>query len=191
MLTRIKLLGNLGKRFVREITLDIESPAEAIRALGSLFDGFTAFMHSSDNHYRIVDGNPEGLDEEEIHLKHRQKIIVIAPIIAASGGFGKIILGVVLIGAAFLIPGGIFGISPLAMGLMGGALLLSGISEILSPKPKAKKTDSYGFGNTATLGQQGNPLGVAYGTIMIDSPIVIAAANRVDEFYATNINSPI
>jgi predicted phage tail protein len=191
MLTRIKLLGNLGKRFVREITLDIESPAEAIRALGSLFDGFTAFMNSSDNHYRIVDGNPEGLDEDELHLKHRQKIIVIAPIIAASGGFGKIILGVVLIGAAFLIPGGIFGISPLAMGLMGGALLLSGISEILSPKPKAKKTDSYGFGNTATLGQQGNPLGVAYGTIMIDSPIVIAAANRVDEFYATNINSPI
>jgi predicted phage tail protein len=191
MLTRIKLLGNLGKRFVREITLDIESPAEAIRALGSLFDGFTTFMNSSDNHYRIVDGKPEGLDEEELHRKHRQKIIVIAPIIAASGGFGKIILGVVLIGAAFLIPGGIFGISPLAMGLMGGALLLSGISEILSPKPKAKKTDSYGFGNTAALGQQGNPLGVAYGTIMIDSPIVIAAANRVDEFYATNINSPI
>lgn len=185
MLTTIKLLGVLGQKFGRVHRFDIATPAEAIRALSSQIKGFAQFLNDSHHVYRVVKGNPEGLSDEELLLFNSTGQLVIAPMVEASGNFGKIILGAAMIATAFLVPGGIFGISSMTIGLMGASLLLSGISGLLTKKPKSKKdpanTDSNGFGRNQSTGTQGYPVPILYGEFLYDAPIVVSAATHINE----------
>lgn len=186
MLTKIKLIGELGRRFGREYNLAIRTPAEAIVALSSQIPGFAAFIYDHPGVWRVVAGEAIGLTEEGLHHHHRSPVVVIAPIVAAAGGFGRILLGAALIGAAFLVPGGFLGLSATQIGLMGGALLFGGISSMLSKKTKSKKdqgrTDSSGFGSVESTGAQGGCMPVVYGEYLVPCSIVVSAGVAVNEW---------
>lgn len=187
-LVKVKLLGVLGKKFGREFELDIRTPAEAIRAIASQINGFAGFLESSESQglaYRVVTLCPEGLDEQGLLLPIEGQRLAIAPVVIGSGAFGRILLGVALIGAAFLIPGGFLGLSATTIGLVGASLVLGGISELLTAKPKTpkdkKNSESFLFDRAQEVGNQGSPVPVLYGTRYITDLAVISSGLSVDE----------
>lgn len=184
-LKTVRLLGELGRRFGRVYQLAVSTPAEAVRALVAQLEGFAEHLyhaHESGVAYRLVVGrDPEGLDLEGLHLHLGQEdCIIIAPIISGAGAFGRILLGVALLTASFFMPAtiGILGLtlSSTTIGLLGAALILGGIAQLLTPTPKTpKKTDSYLIDRGAETVIQGLPVPVGYGTWTLTDLLVLSS----------------
>lgn len=153
---RVVLRGELGKQFGRIHHFELNTPAEAIRALMANFEGFQNALISSAERgigYMVQVGKDVINPEEEMHFPTASfEEISITPVLAgAGGGFGKIALGVGLIAISFLLPGAglfgttsIFGVSAAqggavlaaigtATSAIGAALILTGTSQLLSP----------------------------------------------------------
>ena len=109
MLRKVKLYGELAD-FVGHKELDavINSTADAIRFLITNFPKLEA--HMGQRYYKVLVDDYE-IGKEDIHNPTGKSDINIVPVITgASGNFGKVLLGGLLIGASFLFPGaGMFG----------------------------------------------------------------------------------
>lgn len=114
----------------------------------------------------------------------------IDPMVAGSGGFGKLLLGAALIGASF-IPG----VNAIAItaslslqGILfsvGVGLALSGIGQLLAPKPRENET-SYIFSDTKEPAKQGDPIPIPIGKMyfVLNSYLVSGAIDT--ELVAVN-----
>jgi predicted phage tail protein len=180
---KIFLHGELGQRFGDEHEMDVQTAAEAVRALCVNFPGFEAAMRHGEFH--VVRGKKidQGRDLDlELCQTYRlgKAPLHIAPYIVGSkrGGMLKTVLGVALIGAAFLFSGGALA-APIAGGLLGGsftygnmallgvALAVGGISQMLSPTQKDdKKKDSYLLSGPGNTYDQGGALPLVYGEVI-------------------------
>lgn len=177
-LTRIRLLGKLGQRFVREIELDIHSAAEAIRAIATNFPDFLSYLHESHEQgvgYRLVVKTAD-LDEEELEHPIGFRTLVIVPAVYGSGGAFKIIAGVALIALAGPLGGaGILGLTASNYTLIDAALILSGVSQLLSPTPKDdKRKQSFAFNGPVNTTEQGRPVPICYGRLIVGSQVISA-----------------
>ncbi len=125
------------------------------------------------------------LDEREFeHRAHWQgtaQHIRIVPVLegAKNDGVGKIVLGVVLIGAAILTSGVLAGagLAALTGGMSGLAfklgvgLVLAGVGSLLAPKEKEVEspddidTESFAWNGPSTRTGQGHPLPMIYGHV--------------------------
>jgi len=149
---RVVLRGELGKQFGRIHQFDLNTPAEAIRALCANFEGFQQALVTAGERGvgYIVQVGKTAIDEvDEIHNPTGQdEEISITPVLAgAGGGVGKIIAGVALVAIALINPFGAaaigtFGGTPIAVaslmptvGYIGASLILSGTAQLLSPQP--------------------------------------------------------
>lgn len=186
----VKLLGAAGRKFGREFQLAVKSPAEAYRALCVLCPGLKAWtleQHEKGVAWRVVTDKAEGLKEEELNRETGVDVITFAPLMKGAGGDGgffSIIIGVALIAAALIIPFAAVG-GGLALGLLGGSLVLGGVAALLTPTPvleKQKKTggesavelESNLFTRSSGNGAQGEVVPVLYGQRLIPSPRVIS-----------------
>lgn len=157
---RVVLRGELGKQFGRIHEFELNTPAEAIRALCANFEGFQQALISSAERgvgYMVQVGKDVIDPMQDLHNPTgRSEEISITPVLAGAGGgggFGAIAAGVALIAASFLFPGaGLFGagfgvFGPLAPGaiatlttigtvtsVVGAGLILYGTSQLLSPQ---------------------------------------------------------
>lgn len=189
-LTKVKLLGELGRRFGREWVLDIQTPVEALRAIGVQARGFFEFLEQSTKNgvdYRLVSGNPLGIGEDQLDWYLSGDCLVIAPIIRAKGGIGRVLLGVVLVGVALAVPASALGLSSMTtIGLVGGSLILSGLSQMLSPKPKSSKSerdDSFIVDRAAQTGNQGQAVPLLIGGDLYFEPVaVLSSSLSVNEY---------
>ena len=149
MLRKVKLYGELAN-FVgyKELDAVINSTADAIRFLVTNFEGLEA--HMNQRYYKILVDNYE-IGKEDIHNPIGQSDISIVPVIAGAGGGGKALLGIALIGVAFMLPVAV-PLAPLKFGGLGGfvganaalanlglGLTLMGVSEMLFPLPKPQE----------------------------------------------------
>ena len=160
---KVVLRGELGKQFGRVHHFDLNTPAEAIRALCANFEGFQLALIGSAERgigYMVQVGKDVIRPEEEMHNPTGQfEEISITPVLAgAGGGFGKIAAGIGLIALSFLLPGaGLFGTTSVfgvgaagagagfgavaltalgtAVSAVGAGLILYGTSQLLSPQP--------------------------------------------------------
>ena len=221
----VKVYGPLAK-FVgqRRFLAEISSAGEAVRMLLANFPGLE--RHMADQHYKvIVDGIESEL--EEINYPASQTIKIVPVLGGAGGGVGKIVAGVALIAAAIVIgpaAGGFLGLgaglggttgagAALSMGLVGGgfatavgavgaALVLGGVSQLLSPTPQLAQIgpasmnpgggrtttsegteldpqESYSFSGIQNVSKQGVAVPVVYGETIVGS-VVISAGIDVD-----------
>jgi len=188
-LKTIKLLGAAGRKFGRTFQLAVKSPAEAFRALCVLCPGLRGWVlaqHEKGVAWRVVTDDAGGLKEDELSRETGREIIIFAPIVRGAGGDGGffgffgIILGVVLIAAAFIIPGVGF-----AVGALGASLVLGGVAQLLTPTPILKRQAETGedgsvqlesnlFTRGSSNAAQGEVVPVLYGQRRIPAPRLVS-----------------
>ena len=197
-LRTIKLGGVLGKKFGRVHKLAVATPAEAIRALCVLHQGFREFLERSHENgigYKFVIGKDELKSEtlkDDVHIERdAHATFMLSPVMVGSkSSFGQILLGAVLVVAAFWTAGwslaamGTFGSS---MAMMGASMILGGVSQMLSPTPKAgepREADankpSYLFNGAVNTVAQGQPVPILYGKLIVGSAVVSAGITSQD-----------
>jgi predicted phage tail protein len=192
-LVKIKLLGELGKKFGRYYEIMALNPKEIISALSNQLDGFKEYLataHENGVFFKLVNNEAEGMGYEGCFLPCDQ--LIMAPVITGSGGsggsIGKILLGAALIGLAF-IPGiGTVAATAAAkaslstigslMFSLGGALVFGGIAELLTPSVKEPKEgeQSFLFDRAAELTTQGLPVPLLYGEFLAAAPLIISSS---------------
>lgn len=146
----VVLRGELGKKFGRLHKFDLNTPAEAIRALSANFEGFQRELTESGERgigYMVQIGKDamQSLDEIDFPTGQAEEIS-ITPVLqgAGGGGVGQIFAGIGLIAAAILLgPAGALiggvgagvlgGTAAVAVGSIGAALVLGGTAQLLSP----------------------------------------------------------
>lgn len=168
-LTKIVLKDELAYRFCFELKVDVNSVAEAMRALEANYPAirpYFATAHERGYGFEVYVG------DWQIEYKHLQaptgnQQITIAPALIGSGGaFGKIILGVGLI-ALGVFTGGVGFIPASTLILVGTTMALSGIVGLFNqaktdPKQDEKKA-SLSFSGGVNTTTQGGRLALAYG----------------------------
>ena len=198
MLRKLKLYGELAK-FVghKEFEIQVDSLAKAVSFLVNNFPQVEEYMNPQ--YYQVKVGN-YAVDEEEIHHPIGQEDIHIVPVVSGAGsGTGKILLGAALIAGAFIInpalsfsfKSGVTGFGTLtgvsgaitkAAVYLGGALVLSGVTEMLFPLPKPKEFKSeqdpqlsFSFSGTQNTSRAGTPVPIVYGEIVTGSVVISGA----------------
>lgn len=198
----ITLTGRLGRLFGRKFELEISSPAEAVRALCYQIPGFEDELRKG--YYRVkrvFEYGIQEIDEALLSFQLGKAIGVrIEPVVkgSKSGGLGKIILGVALVGAAFFFSGGTLGAAAFSLAgssvsygqiaLVGGLLALSGASALLTPKVKSDTNNkdevtSFLISAPSNMIEQGNPVPLVYGQTHTGS-VMISAGISVEEYTA-------
>ena len=193
MYRKIKLYGELAD-FIGHKELDVcssvvQSPANAVRFLVSNFNGIDKYI--ADNNY-VVKVADTSLSEEEILLPSGEKDIHFIPVIEGSGGVGKIVAGVALIGLAVATGGSGFalftkagwagaGFATKALVYGGGLLALSGASQLLAPIPEQPDFQSgqdprisFNFSGVQNVTRAGTPIPICYGEIFVGSVVISA-----------------
>ncbi|WP_279025585.1 tail assembly protein [Gibbsiella quercinecans] len=174
----IKLSGSLGRRFGVFHHMAVDSFPECIRALSYQVKGFKAYMSSQVGarmrYALFVDG--KNIGESDFQRFACAKEIRIIPIPSASknGGLMQIVMGAIIMVAAFYTGGA----SLAAMGalsssafMMGGSMVLGGITQILSPQSggisraseSVENKPSYAFGGAINTTAAGYPIQLPYG----------------------------
>lgn len=177
----IKLSGSLAQTFWRkkEYFLESGTSREALSALKNTVEGFDdEIMRLSRLGMRFaIFRNRENINEDGFTLSGTTEIRIV-PIIAGSkrGGLFQTVVGVALIVGSFF--AGPFGPALMSMGI---ALTIGGAIQMLSPVPKSpsqqeqastENKPSYLFNGAFNSTQQGLPVPVVYGQMLVGSSVV-------------------
>lgn len=192
----IKLSGSLGRRFGVFHKMAVDSYPEAIRALSSQVDGFKDYMQSevgSRMKYAVfVDGKNVGQHDEKSWKCAREVRIVPVPTGSKSGGLFNVVLGAAIMATAFFTGGA----SLAAMGafassafMMGGAIALGGVMQMISPQQggmklqsqSAENKPSYAFGGAVNTTAAGYPVPLPYGYRTVGGAIWSAGSYAEDK----------
>tara|TARA_R100001440_G_C2509418_1_gene117649 strand:+ start:221 stop:823 length:603 start_codon:yes stop_codon:yes gene_type:complete len=197
MLSNIKLYGELSEKCNghTELQAVLNRPVDAIRFLINNFDNLES--HIIKNNYKVI-VDDQDIEEVELDFPSFPQEIKIIPIISGSGNVGRIIAGVVLIGAAIAFSGGaglgILGksiftggaLAPAALaGKVGMFLVLSGVAGLLTPTPDVPEdegdpTKSFSFSGVQNNARAGIPIPICYGHVLVGSIPVSASITTVD-----------
>ena len=192
----IKLSGSLGRRFGVFHKMAVDSYPEAIRALSSQVEGFKDYMQSevgSRMKYAVfVDGKNVGQHDEKSWKCAREVRIVPVPTGSKSGGLFNVVFGAVIMATAFITGGA----SLAAMGafassafMMGGAIALCGVMQMISPQQggmklqsqSAENKPSYAFGGAVNTTAAGYPVPLPYGYRTVGGAIWSAGSYAEDK----------
>lgn len=192
----IKLSGSLGRRFGVFHKMAVDSYPEAIRALSSQVDGFKDYMQSevgSRMKYAVfVDGKNVGQHDEKSWKCAREVRIIPVPTGSKSGGLFNVVFGAVIMATAFITGGA----SLAAMGafassafMMGGAIALGGVMQMISPQQggmklqsqSAENKPSYAFGGAVNTTAAGYPVPLPYGYRTVGGAIWSAGSYAEDK----------
>lgn len=200
MLRKVRLYGQLAK-FVGRTVLeaDLNTTAEVVRMLIANFPALEE--HMADQHYRVLVGK-RALTLDELHFPVGQEEIRIVPVIVGAGGNAglTILAGVALVALSFVSFGGtafagaggaagIFGGTGAAYGssalfFIGAGLVLSGISQAISPVPAIPQDEqdprrSYSFSGVQNTSRGGTPVPIVYGKTLTGSVVISAGIDTV------------
>ncbi len=204
MLRKLKLYGELAE-FVghKEFEIKVHNVSQAVSFLIHNFPEIESYMNPK--YYQVKIGNYD-IDESELAYPIGQEDIHFIPVISGAGrGFGKILLGAALIGAAFFMPvaaggqslmagikaGSLAKVGMLTKGMVyvGASLVLQGVSDLLFPLPEPQKFSSeedpqlsFNFSGVQNTSRAGTPVPIVYGEIITGSVVISAAidTNQVE-----------
>ena len=198
----VKVYGELRKKLGQSsFELEVENPSHAIKALCVNFPDLTNWFLSNDeqgNGFKVTIGKQKIYKtnlKPMIEPWSERDVLHIVPVIKGAGrGLGQILAGALLIGlavfAAPVVGGGFLGsagsgflgaAASKALGYIGTALLLGGVSQLLSPAPptfnEASKLQSFSFSGIVNVAQQGVPVPICYGRVITGSVVISAGLN--------------
>ena len=188
-MTLILLSGSLAKAFGREHFRKLESGTtqEAFSALKHTIKGFEDFILSAARRGTrfAIFRNRENVGEDRFTLSGTTEIRIV-PVISGSksGGILQTVVGVALIAASVIITAVSGGTAtPFTAGLMsvGIAMTIGGVIQMLSPTPSTSSQQeqattenkpSYLFNGAFNSTQQGLPVPIVYGQMLVGSSVV-------------------
>lgn len=189
MLTTVILDGPMGKRFGRKWELCVKSPAEALRLIEANSPGLKKWMQENLETYssyrvscKYPDGRKEDLDERTLNAHCRASVMRFAPILEGSGNGVRIVIGAALMVAAVMSgqPGAAMTIGQTIVFNAGASLFLGGVVGLLTPMPQSpqnkeqERLSSHYFSGPANTSQQGNPVQLIYGRVLVGSQVISA-----------------
>ncbi|QBQ81499.1 tail protein [Escherichia phage vB_EcoS_G29-2] len=192
----IKLSGSLGRRFGVFHKLAVDSYPEAIRALSSQVEGFKDYMQSevgSRMRYAVfVDGKNVGQHDEKSWQCAKEVRIIPIPTGSKSGGLFQVVLGAVIMATAFFTGGAslaLMGAFASSAFMMGGAMVLGGVMQMISPQQggsrlssqSAENKPSYAFGGAVNTTAAGYPIPLPYGQRTVGGAIWSAGSYAEDK----------
>lgn len=168
-LTKIVLKDDLAYRFCFELKVDVNSVAEAMRALEANYPAIRPYLataHERGYGFEVYVGDWQ-IEYKHLSAPTGHQQITIAPALIGSGGaFGKILLGVGLI-ALGAFTGGVGFLSSQTLFLVGGTMALSGIVGLFNqpktPQNEDEKKASLIFSGGVNNASQGGRLALAFG----------------------------
>lgn len=193
----IKLYGQLGKLFGKYHKRVVRTNAEAVHALCKTLDNFERFLNSSKIRgltFAVFRGQDNiGLDDMGYPVTG--ETIKIVPLLIGSKKAGALqtILGAVLVVVGVVIGyftgwTGVGWAIGSKMAMMGGAMMLGGVVQMLSPqsaglasKQDAANQASYAFGGVTNTAAQGYPVPILYGKRRIGGAIISAGIYVEDQ----------
>ena len=159
----IRLHGILARDFGPEYRIEANTPAEAIEGLGSQLHWYEDRPLELRPVVRVV-----GFDDPRtLYEKTEQEEIHIVPAMIGGSGVGRIVVGGLLIAAAFIIPGvgAVLGGALMSTMLsVGATLVLSGVMQLFMKSPTIER--SADPENSKYFGLQDN-------TVAIGTPIAL------------------
>ncbi|UTL92479.1 tail assembly protein [Pseudomonas fluorescens] len=192
-MTIIKLSGSLAKRFGRthRRLLDVRSFRDACKALSATLPGFDDEVKRLDRlgmRFAIF-RNGQNVGEGEFDRSGAREVRIV-PIAEGSkrGGALQTVIGAVLVATAFALSFTPFaGASPFLY-QAGGALMLGGVIQMLSPQAKglsqsaaAENLPSYAFGSAKNTTASGNPVPICIGDRRWGGAIISASIEAQDK----------
>jgi len=188
-MTTILLSGSLAKEFGRKHVRHLESGTtqEAFSALKHTIEGFEDFVAStsrSGTRFAIF-RNRENVGTDHFTLGGTREIRIV-PVISGSksGGLLQTVLGAALIVVGVVVTGMSFGsAAPVGAALIGVGIgmVAGGILQMLTPAPKTpnqqeqattENKPSYLFNGAFNSTQQGLPVPIVYGQMLVGSSVV-------------------
>ena len=208
----IKVYGALRKLLGQcRFELDVVTPGQAIKALCVNFPQLERWLLDSEKDgvaYRVTVGKQKATEQDVSPLLlpfGDREVFSITPVVTGAGrGFGMVLLGAVLIGAAVVTGGtslafgaGGFGLASgvtatttlslaIAAGNFGVFLVLGRIAQMLSPTPQQRKfeeaqqLESFSFSGIVNTARQGVPVPVVLGRAYAGS-VVISSGLDVEQ----------
>lgn len=187
-LVNVRLYGKLGARFGRTHHLAVKNPAEAVKALCVILDGFEQYLQHAKKHGMVfaVFRGKRNIDADDMAIGSGDSDIRIAPIIEGSkkAGAFQTILGAVLVVVGVAIAyfsGGTLAAFGAGLAKFGALLAAGGAVQMLSPQSSglssrqdADNKPSYAFGGAVNTTAMGNPVAVLYGEREIGGAIISA-----------------
>jgi predicted phage tail protein len=196
MLTTIKLNGALGDNFLPEIQADAHTVREVINFLCCYFEDFKHYVLSTDWMYSIVikaANWQREIDENspELLLPITGLTVEITPHIQGSGGVGKFLTNIAMIGIGVALVA-ISGVGPVAVGL-GWGLIISGATGLLqsilfgNPSVDSNAIDdrrSTFFQSPGYSTKEGTPIPLAFGKVLVKNFQVLSV--EIDSNFTAN-----
>jgi predicted phage tail protein len=196
----VKVYGALREQLGQgQFKFVADTPAQALKALLVNFPGLEKWLIDSEERgvgYRVMVGKQTIHSDDMSGLLapwSEQEIFSITPVLTGAGrGTGSIIAGVALVAFSLALPGvgaAIGGALMTQIGLIGGALILGGVAQMISPTPKppglteqneATRLESNSFSGIVNTTRQGVPVPIAYGRVFAGGA-VISAGLDVDQ----------
>lgn len=207
-MTTVYLYGALGRKFGSRWTLDVKSPAEAVRAIMANRPDFRTYMiQRSQPGYHVLIGNDVIGGADRLHDPSGRHCIKIIPAIAgAKSGVMQIIVGVILVAAVVasfwvdptgtlaltLSSGGLtpLGYAAVGVGMMGAGMIVSGVTTMLTGTPsgpsfdmlerKSENKPSFLFNGPVNTSAQGHAISIGYGRLRVGSAVISAGVATED-----------
>ena len=187
-LKTVRLYGRLGAIFGRVHRYDVQSPAEAVKALSVTLEGFQQYLMSARRNgmvFTVLKGKRQ-VGQEDLTMESGEDDIRIAPVMigAKRAGVFQTILGAVMVVAGIVVSG----LSAGWAAPVGGAMISAGVGsmagglfQMLSPQPKglmgredADNKPSYAFGGPVNTTAVGTAVGIPIGRREVGGALVSA-----------------
>lgn len=210
MMRNIYLEGELGDRYGREISANVDSVRDAFRLIEANYPDFKTYLvscHEKDIGFTVEVAGNSVEKEEDLIFPIQSGDIVISPIPAGSkSGGAKILTAIAIIAAVFLVP--ITGGQSLyALAAAEGATLavttafytavslslslaMTGIQQLMAPDPATDSDEptSYMFNGSEQNVIEGDPVPILYGELRVPGrPIAFSVINNA-RTYGSGIN---
>jgi predicted phage tail protein len=174
MTRTIYLQGKMGELFGDVWSLNAATVAECMHGIDCQREGKLKqyLLDCTEKGIKFtVQRGEELLDYDNLQMDLGEDDLIISPVPAGSANkLLKVIVGfLLLVGSAMLMAAGGFLMvaAGVAVGMIGSALLNSGVAEYMAPKKPGEKGDSFLFDGPVNTTKQGVPVPLAYGQLLV------------------------
>jgi predicted phage tail protein len=180
MTRTIYLQGKMGELFGDVWNLNAATVAECMHGIDCQREGKLKqyLMDCTEKGIKFtVQRGKELLDYDNLQMNLGEDDLIISPVPAGSGNkLLKVIVGFALmVTAAYLMATGNFAGAAgvlkfaglMAVGMIGSALLNSGVAEYMAPKKAGEKGDAFLFDGPVNNIKEGIPVPLAYGQVLV------------------------